>query len=373
MGLIGVVWVMAKYILPRIMAYVAKSSEFLLLFGLAWCFMLGSLFDYAGFSMEIGTLLAGISFAMSPYRVEIQYKLTTLRDFFLVMFFLLTGMELVIGDLGGSWGMIFLLSLIVLVLKPLIIAFLTKKLGYTYKTSIKAGLSLGQISEFSFILFGLGITYGHIADPALKSVIMMVGLITICGSAYMTMYNEKIFYLLQKYLGLDVDKHSTKHDLHNALTHHEIVLFGYGRMGGQLGSVLESHDMPYAIVDHDPAVIKELKDKKIDAVFADANNTDAYKELIDSDVKMIISTLKDFDDNLMIMDMVSKHNDDIMVVMIAHHVDEALALYEQGADYVIVPHHVSAHHATMMIQDIKFEKDVLEVKRNEHKEWLSSL
>ncbi len=157
-GLIGGLYVISRFLLPKVMDVIARSSEFLLLFGLAWCFLLGSLFDFAGFGLEIGTLLAGMSLAMSPYKVEMEHRLGSLRDFFLVMFFILVGMDIQLGDIAGKWHIVALLSLLVLLVKPLIVTIIIKILGYTKKTAIKAGLSLGQISEFSFLLVGMGIT-----------------------------------------------------------------------------------------------------------------------------------------------------------------------------------------------------------------------
>lgn len=120
-GLIGGLYVVSRYLLPRVMDVIARSSEFLLLFGLAWCFLLGSIFDFAGFGLEIGTLLAGVSLAMSPYKIEIEHRLGSLRDFFLVMFFIVVGMDIKLGDIAGKWHIVGILSLIVLVGKPLMV------------------------------------------------------------------------------------------------------------------------------------------------------------------------------------------------------------------------------------------------------------
>ncbi len=78
---------LAKWVIPYITKKIAKSTEFLFLFGIGWCFLLGSLFHKLGFGIEIGTLLAGISLATSDYRFEIMSRVKSLRDFFIVMFF----------------------------------------------------------------------------------------------------------------------------------------------------------------------------------------------------------------------------------------------------------------------------------------------
>ena len=118
-----------------------------------------------GFGIEIGTLLAGISLASSSYRFEIISKIKSLRDFFIVMFFVLLGSHIEFGSIGTYLPQILILSAVVLIGKPIITAAILGKMGHTKKNSILTGTSLGQISEFSFILVGMGITSGAIKDP----------------------------------------------------------------------------------------------------------------------------------------------------------------------------------------------------------------
>ncbi len=146
---------------------------------------------------------------------------------------------------------------------------------------------------------------------------MLVGLITIFGSSYITMYNEQLFQWLDK-LGIHIHNDSTaKQELHHALTHHEVLLFGYGRMGAEMGVSLREKGIPYAVVDHNPDAIKQVRHHSIDTVYADVHNIDAYKDLLHDNVKMIISSIKDFNDNLSLLQAMRKHNPDIISVMVA--------------------------------------------------------
>src|SRR3989344_5082947 len=84
----------AKYILPRIIKHIASSSEFLFLFTITWCFGVASLLYWLGFSLEIGAIVAGISLSASPYQPEIASRIKPLRDFFLVLFFIVLGSQM---------------------------------------------------------------------------------------------------------------------------------------------------------------------------------------------------------------------------------------------------------------------------------------
>ncbi len=82
-----VVFIIAKYVLPKITKYIASSSEFLFIFTITWCFGVASSLYALGFSLEIGAIAAGISLAASPYQTEIASRIKPLRDFFLILFF----------------------------------------------------------------------------------------------------------------------------------------------------------------------------------------------------------------------------------------------------------------------------------------------
>ena len=81
-------------ILPRLVKYLASSQEMLFLFAVGWGFGIASLFEIAGFSIEIGALFAGVSLTTLPYAQEIEARLKPLRDFFVVLFFIVLGQSL---------------------------------------------------------------------------------------------------------------------------------------------------------------------------------------------------------------------------------------------------------------------------------------
>jgi Kef-type K+ transport system membrane component KefB len=89
--IIAVLAPISIYVLPKFHNFFAKSQEFLFVFAIAWGLGIASLFFYAGLSIEVGALIAGVLLSVSPYSFEISSKLKSLRDFFLISFFLLLG------------------------------------------------------------------------------------------------------------------------------------------------------------------------------------------------------------------------------------------------------------------------------------------
>ena len=93
-----IISLVSVYVLPTLSTFFARSQEYLFLFSLAWGFGLGALFGFLKFSVEIGALVAGVSLSMSPYSQEISSKLKPLRDFFVVIFFILLGSKISFVD-----------------------------------------------------------------------------------------------------------------------------------------------------------------------------------------------------------------------------------------------------------------------------------
>src|SRR3989344_297305 len=137
----------SKLILPKLAKYMATNQELLFLAAIAWGFCIATLFEMAGFSIEIGALFAGVALATSPFVQEISARLRPLRDFFIVIFFIALGEQLDVTSLGDAIIPALILSAIVIIGKPFVITSTAGLLGYTKRVSFKAGINLSQISE----------------------------------------------------------------------------------------------------------------------------------------------------------------------------------------------------------------------------------
>lgn len=365
-GLIAILMLISIKVLPYITKKVAKSQELLLLFGVGWCMALGSLFYLLNFSIEIGALLAGITLSFSPYRHEISSKMRPLRDFFIMLFFVLLGSQMVFSNLANLILPMLIFSASVLLINPLIVIFLMGRMGYTKKTSFQAGINFSQVSEFSLILATLGLKVGHLDQSAL-SLLTIVGLITITGSTYFIMYSEKIYRHLSKFLGI-FERKGKKIDQHRNFDHqeHEIILIGYAKMGSALVESFKKLGKKFFIIDIDPQIIQELSAQSIDCLYGDISNTETFDEINFSKTKMVISTAKDLDTNLLLISQIKKLNPQTIIIVLSHQVDEALKLYEQGANYVIMPYHLGSHHTSSLILEYNFDLEKFLIEKNNH-------
>ncbi|MCK4429621.1 MAG: cation:proton antiporter [Candidatus Aenigmarchaeota archaeon] len=350
-GLFGGLVLVGYYILPKITAAIAKSQEYLLLFSLGWCFSLSMVFYCLNFSVETGALLAGFTLALSPYRYEISSKLKPIRDFFIILFFILIGTQINIAHLTNYVMPILVISLFVLFGKPLIITSLLGSLGYSKRTSFFTGNTSGQISEFSLIMISIGVGMGHLS-PEILSVVTVIAFITISGSSYLMLYSNKLYPPLSKYLSV-FEKEKKRIDTQKTYkeVEYEIILFGYSRIGYDLLHSIRRLKKKYLIVDYDPVTIRKLSVDKINCRYGDATDYELLNDLNLSKAKMFISTIPDFDTNFMLVNAIRNCNKKAIVILVSHQIDEAMKLYENGATYVLMPHFLGGHHASVMLKE----------------------
>ena len=337
----------SKYLLPYLLRYAGKNQEILFLFSITWCFALAATFDLINFSLEIGALLAGLMLASTPYSYEIASKIKPLRDFFIIIFFIVLGAQLELTLLGAYLLPAIILSLFVIIGNPLIVMTIMGLQGFSKRTSFKAGLTVGQISEFGLIIVALGLSVGHV-DNAILNLVTMMGLTTILISTYLILYADPIYDRIKHlipYKRRGVHKHENQHE--HLLNNYDVILFGYNRMGYNIAEHFIDKEKHLLIIDFNPEVVLELQERGINAILGDANDAELYEEIRLDHPEVIISTITDLNVNNLLLTKTRLEKATVLVT--GRNPDDALHLYEQGADYVIIPHLSGGEHAAVML------------------------
>ncbi len=358
------------YIVPLLARFSAVSKELLFLFSIAWGFGLSSIFYLLGFSIEIGALLAGVILSLTPFAYQIAARLKPLRDFFIVLFFVLLGSQMVFKDLASMVLPAVVFSLFVLIGKPLIMIVLMKILRYRNRTSFMTGAANAQVSEFSLILAGLGVTLGHIGQETL-SLLTMVGLITIAGSTYFVVYGEKIYPLFEKLFRLlGLAKTGKKEGVLEEEAY-DAILFGYDRVGRDFVQAFGKLGLKFLIVDFNPTLIDRILEEGLPHRFGDAEDIEFLRELNLAKVKMVVSTIPDFKTNMLLTKQLKEANPKAISIVLSHQVSYAEELYKAGAIYVVMPKYLGAQYASDMIVRLGLDVDAFKEEREKHREHLS--
>ena len=327
-------YIVSTQILPRMNSIIAGSQEFLFLFAVAWGFGVSSLFDLAGFSIEVGALFAGVALAGLPYAQEMSARLRPLRDFFIVVFFITLGAGLSLDNIDQVVVPAVILSLSVLIFNPLVILAILGLLGYTKRTSFQVGIAMAQISEFSLIFLILAQRQGYISDSLLTTM-TLVGLITIAVSTYMIIYTDKLYLMFERHLKMFERRH-TKSEA-KTTQRYDMILFGYLKGGQEFAKTFSKIKKPYVVVDYDPEVIEHLEHDAVDYIYGDANDIELLDEIGVDKAKLVVSSITDYKTNRFLVSHIHEINKSIPVIAQADSKKEAALLYEAGATYVMIP------------------------------------
>lgn len=369
-GLIIILFIAGFFIIPKLTRKIASSQELLFLFSITWAFVIAALFSYLGFSIEIGALVAGVVLSISPYSIEITSKIRPLRDFFLIIFFIIIGFNIDISNISSVIFNAVIFSLIALVFKPLILMILMAIFGYTKRTNFLVGTTLGQISEFSLIVLALGASFGYVTGEVL-STITLTAIITITLSTYMIIYSNTLYKKMSKIVSFFERKTIIKEK--RIRNKYDAVLFGYNRIGFSILRSLKKIKKNYLVVDFNPETVANLSKLRVPCIYGDAYDSDFLEELDLDKIKIAVSTIPDFETNMLLIESIRKVNPDTIIIVRAHEINEAFEFYKKGASYVLTPHFLGGEYVAKMIGDFEIDGKDYEREKTKHLRMLKRM
>ena len=255
--LLGVALVAAKWVLPGLFKWAARSSEVMMVWALTWCFLMVYGAHAFHLSLEVGAFLAGMSLAQLPYNEDLRRRVNPLMNFFVAVFFVTLGIRIDLTGAFGQVGTVMTFSGFILLGKPLIILGILGLAGYGRKTAFLTGTTLAQSSEFSFILAGLAMSKGLIGGEILL-ISALVGVVTIAVSSYMILYSHGLYALVVKTGILQMKFLDEKPEISDQITHAgehlsgHVIVVGMNTLGRELVRRLVAKGESVLAVDTDP-------------------------------------------------------------------------------------------------------------------------
>lgn len=366
--LIAIVLFLSQKVLPKFFDRIATSGELLFITSIAWALGIAALMQspYVGFSLEIGGFLAGLALANSVEHLQIASRVKPLRDFFITIFFLVLGMEVVLSGVGSLLLPVLVFSLLVFIGNPLIVMFIMGELGYHRHTSFLASVTVAQVFEFSFIVMAMGRNLGHVGGTEV-ALITMVGVLTMLASTYLILYNHRVYPLFERYLRIFERGRTRESALRQKKERKEhIILIGAHRTGSALLPALDKRDEGLVVVDFNPTVVEHLSAEGYDALYGDVSDAETLELLNLSEAKLVISTANNIEDDLILLEKIRSLKKKPPTIFVASYPAEALELYEAGADYVIVPRVVGGEHIAHLISSHGIDRKYLNKLRDRH-------
>lgn len=360
----------SRYMLPRLIRVSASNSTTLLTFGVAWAFLFIFASETFNVSVEIGAFLAGLALAQAPHSTELKERMEPVTNFFIVVFFASIGLTMEMSSLLVYWKEAVIASVLLLGINFCIVFGLYLSQNFDVETSFLGTISMLQVSEFSLVLGALAVQQNFV-EPGILGFLSLIAIITMPTSTYYVMYNREIFERVEPYLKrFEPDNPVETRDISHR---NHAVVAGYDESTRKLIPVLEELFGEVVIVEKDPEVIRQLQDSghehsdaggKHKLIYGDLMHSNIRRECSLENASLVLSMLPDKELNKLLLEEL-----ECLTIFKAQDFEDAVDLYDMGADYVVVKEHLAGEKVEdtvkLYLEDRELFMEEAEIEKQE--------
>jgi CPA2 family monovalent cation:H+ antiporter-2 len=267
-------FVAGKWLFPPLLRRVARSrsQELFTLTVIALALGTAVVSQKFGLSLGMGAFVAGLTLGQSPFSHKILADVLPFRDAFLSLFFVSIGMLL--NWRAAAEDLLLVASLVALIvaLKTFLSAGIGVLLGLPLGMAMHAGLALGQVGEFSFLLARMG-REEHQVDDHLYMAIISASVVTMALTPALVKLGS---ILARRRPGpAEVRRTIARADREEgtgaweSLRDH-VVICGYGPAGRLVASALEVVGRPFVVLELNPETVERARRAGVPVVYGDA-------------------------------------------------------------------------------------------------------
>lgn len=266
----------------------AKSSEVFVLNVLLITLGLATVTELAGLSLALGAFVAGMLISETEYRLQVEEDIKPFRDVLMGLFFVTIGIKLDMHILIGLWWQVLLLLAALLLIKALIVGFLSWRLGGTAGNAIRSALWLCAGGEFGFVLLDVINMPRSVTQVALTALVLSMLL-----APFIVQYSERLVMRFVASEWLMRSMQLTQIAAQSMASEKHAILCGFGRNGQYLARFLAQEGVQSIALDLDPDRVREAAAGGESVVFGDAGRKEALMAAGLMRASVVIVTMSD--------------------------------------------------------------------------------
>ncbi|WP_026951581.1 monovalent cation:proton antiporter-2 (CPA2) family protein [Algoriphagus mannitolivorans] len=333
-GAIGLVVVLGRFGFGPLLNWVSKTklrelftaSALLIVVGIA--FLMGMV----GLSPALGTFLAGVILANSPYKHALESDLEPFKGLLLGIFFMAVGATINFDLITSNPAFIILFTLGVMSIKAAVLSVI----GYIKKLSLSENLAfsfgLAQVSEFSFVIYAFALQLGFLAAEVSDTLMAITALSMTFTPILGLILDKTILTKLnsgKKNSGREQDSISEKHDL---------ILVGFSHFGSTLGRFLRANGVESTVLDFDPDRVDFLRKMGFKVFYGDATRVDMLHAAGAENAKILISALNSEETNRKLIEVCRENFPNLQLMIRAKNRYDAYEFLEMGIENIYREH-----------------------------------
>jgi CPA2 family monovalent cation:H+ antiporter-2 len=283
-----------------------------------------------GLSMALGAFLAGLLFAETEYRHEIEVDIEPFKGLLLGLFFISVGMAIDLTEIARN--PIWLLASVVglFLVKSPIIYVLARLFGAARSVALESGILLGQGGEFAFVIVGLAWSLGLIPDATAQFMLIVAG-VTMIATPTVAWGAQRIGRVVQRW---EAQHGQPEPDLPQDIAGH-IIVVGFGRVGRMLGTFLNEEELELLAIDRDADLVAREHAAGTSLYYGDATRPDILKKFGAESAAALVVTMDSPNATERVVAVVRQHWPSLPIYARARDVDHAMRLIRRGATHAV--------------------------------------
>jgi CPA2 family monovalent cation:H+ antiporter-2 len=314
--MLSLLFVIGKNLMNRWFGVVARqrSRELFVMNVLMVTLVLAYATKLAGLSYALGAFIAGMLISETRFRYQVESDIAAFRDILMGLFFITIGMLLDFQAVSVQFGTILLITTGLIVFKALVVALLAYAFKFESGVAVRAGVTLAQAGEFSFVVIALGLEHGLISNGVLQ-LVLASSLLSMLAAPFIIQHNLQIAeFFSRTYTKNRKNQIETIQSVGKQLADH-VIICGFGRSGQYLSRFLKEEKFPYIALDIDPSRVQEAASAGENVMYGDAGKRLVLDAAGASRAKALIISYDDPPSAIKILHLVNDYFPNLPVIV----------------------------------------------------------
>jgi CPA2 family monovalent cation:H+ antiporter-2 len=335
-SILGAIFAFARSGVKRVFHWAALGgAELFMAVTLLTIFGIAALTHFAGLSVELGAVLAGIMLANSEYQHQMMADIRPTKDILVGLYFLTVGASVDLSVFRAETLSILQLLCSILLVKSAVLAMICRIFGFRWSSSIQVAGLLATGGEFAFVLFVPVVAHGFVDVTFQQKLFLAIAL----SMAMTPILSAVAKYLAERFerpklMKALKDKKAALEEENETANH--VIIVGFGRSGRVIGALLADNLVPYVAIDRKMNRVAEARAKGLPAFYGDARSKEIYRDLGVEDARLVVVTLGSETNATRVASMI-RRNFPQTPVFLQSYMPETIELLRSVGAQVVVP------------------------------------
>ncbi len=315
-----------RYLLKPVFRFIAGSGVREVFTAAALLLVLGSalFMDALGFSMALGTFIAGVLLAESEYRHELEIAIDPFKGLLLGLFFISVGMALNLGVLYTHIFWVVLGVVVLVAVKAGVLYGLSWFFGLRSSERLQFSGVLSQGGEFAFVLFSTASSQKLFSGDQMPLLLVTVTLSMMTTPLLMKVVDA----ILARRFNVADDENDEKPYVEDDQP--QVIIVGFGRFGQVIGRLLMANKMRITVLERDISSVSLMRKYGYKVYYGDATELELLRSAGAETAKSIVITCNEPEDTMKVVHLCQQHFPHLAILARARGRVEAHELLQAG-------------------------------------------